>query len=80
MSAPEQDGDKKPVSGETSKQVFLSIADTTWRMFVPSIGMTFFGLWLDSKLSTTPWLMFAGIITGFVIAALAVRLQIKRLK
>lgn len=48
-------------------------------MFVPSIGFTLAGLWLDGKWQTTPWLMFAGIILGFIVAVLAVKLQLKRL-
>jgi F0F1-type ATP synthase assembly protein I len=57
----------------------MTIADTTWRMFVPSISGTFLGIWLDGKWDTTPWLMFGGIILGFLVAAFAVWVQYKRL-
>lgn len=73
-----KDGQKSP-SGPKPTVVFMTIADTTWRMFVPSIGFTLLGMWLDSEWGTTPWLMFIGIIIGLVIAALAVWLQYKRL-
>lgn len=73
-----KDGQKTPPKS-SSTVVLLTIADTTWRMFVPSVGMTFAGLWLDAKLHTTPWLLFAGSILGLIVAALAVRIQYKRL-
>lgn len=61
-----------------STVVFMTIADTTWRIFVPSIGGTALGIWLDHKLGTNPWLLFGGIILGLCLAALAVRLQLKK--
>lgn len=39
-----------------------TIIGTTWRMFVPSIGLMLVGLWADLVLHTKPWLMVAGII------------------
>lgn len=57
----------------------MTIADTTWRMFVPSIGGTFLGIWLDGEWSTTPWLMFTGIVLGFLVAAFAVWSQYRKL-
>jgi len=73
-----KDGQKMPPKS-SSTVILLTIADTTWRMFVPSIGLTFAGLWLDGKLHTTPWLLFTGSILGLIIAALAVRIQYKKL-
>lgn len=64
---------------KSSTVVFMAIADTTWRMFVPSVGCTFLGIWGDSKFGTTPWLLFTGMVIGFLIAGLAVRLQYKKL-
>ncbi len=57
----------------------MTIADTTWRMFVPSVGGTLLGVWLDGKLETTPWLLFTGIILGLMLAGLMVRLQLKKI-
>lgn len=62
-----------------STVVFMTIADTTWRMFVPSIGGVFLGIWLDSKWSTSPWMLFAGAILGLLVAAFAVWLQYRKL-
>ena len=57
----------------------MTIADTTWRMFLPSVGMTLLGVWLDGKFETTPWLLFAGVVLGLFIAVVAVRLQLKKI-
>ncbi len=62
----------------SSTVVFMAIADTTWRMFVPSIGFTLLGVWLDNKLQTAPWLLFLGIIVGLSVAAWAVKIQLKK--
>lgn len=56
--------------------LLTTIADTTWRMFVPAIGFTMLGVWLDGQFGTKPWLMFAGIIVGAVGAWLLVKKQI----
>lgn len=71
--------DRKTPSERSSTVVFMTIADTTWRMFIPSVGLTLLGVWCDERWQTTPWLMFVGIILGFTIAALAVWLQYKKL-
>lgn len=58
----------------------VTIADTTWRMFVPSVGFTLLGVWADSQMHTKPWLMVAGIIVGAASAYLLVSRQIGKLK
>lgn len=78
VSPQKSDGRETPPEPR-STVVFMTIADTTWRMFVPSIGSTFLGIWCDSTFGTSPWLLFAGVILGFILAALAVRQQYKKL-
>lgn len=75
----ESNDDQKTPSEKSSTVVLMTIADTTWRMFVPSIGFTFLGIWLDAKYGTLPWLMFSGIVVGFLVATLAVKLQYDKL-
>ncbi len=58
----------------------VTIADTTWRMFVPSVGFTLLGVWADSQMYTKPWLMVAGIVVGAASAYLLVSRQIGKLK
>jgi hypothetical protein len=80
MSTSQNDGDKKTTPPEKSTVVLLlgTIGDTTWRMFIPTIGLTVLGLLADKQLHTTPWVMTAGIIAGTLVAALLVRRQIKK--
>lgn len=77
--SPENRDGKKTPPGPRSTVVLMTMADTTWRMFVPSIGCTFLGMWCDSTFGTSPWLLFAGVVLGFILAALAVRQQYKKL-
>ncbi len=63
----------------SSTVILLTLMDTTWRMFVPSIGFTLLGLWLDGKWNTAPWIMLTGSIVGLVVAAMAVKFQLKKL-
>lgn len=60
--------------------VMKTMAGTTWRMFVPTIGLTLLGLWLDNVIGMKPWLTFGGIALGAVIAAMLVWLQIVTIK
>lgn len=66
--------------GLHARTLLASAADTTWRMFVPTIGFTMLGVWLDQQWHTKPWLMFVGIALGFVFACLLVRRQYLALK
>lgn len=67
-------------NGPMARTLLVSAADTTWRMFVPTIGFTFLGVWLDSSWHTKPWLMFVGVVLGFAFAYLLVRRQYMSLK
>jgi len=58
--------------------VLLDMADTTWRMFVPTIGLLLVGRHYDVKFGTKPWLMLAGVAVGALIAALLIRRQLVR--
>ena len=57
-----------------------TIIGTTWRMFVPSIGLMLVGLWADLVLHTKPWLIFVGIIVGLVTSAGLIYQQIRFIK
>ena len=65
---------------DTVRVLLGTIGDTTWRMFVPSIGFTLLGVWLDGQLSTKPWLMIIGIALGALGAVLLVRRQLVNIK
>ena len=85
---------KRPVSDgrkssdiETVPVLLMTIGDTTWRMFVPSIGFTLLGVWADTRIltftgesATKPWFMVAGIIIGCLGAVLLVKKQLADIK
>ena len=54
------------------------IGDTTWRMFVPTVGLTLLGSHLDGMWSTKPWCLLAGATLGSAIAWLLIRKQLRR--
>lgn len=68
--------DRRPADTETMAVILGTIGDTTWRMFVPSVGGTLFGVWLDSVFGTKPWLMAVGIVLGLVFAFVLVQRQV----
>lgn len=72
---PVSDGKKSP-DADAMMAIFGTIGDTTWRMFVPSVGLTLLGVWADGQFGTKPWLMLGGIVLGFAGAILLVRKQI----
>lgn len=60
--------------------LMMTIADTTWRVFIPSVGLTIVGLLLDKHFGTKPWLMIIGIVLGVSLAVWLVRQQLKKVK
>lgn len=82
MSTSSKQTDNTPTPPEESTVILLlrPIADTTWRMFVPTIGMTLIGLFCDTQLGTKPWLTIAGIILGVIVTAVLLWRQFKQLE
>ena len=68
------------VSSTIFTSLMMTLLDTTWRMFVPSVGLTLLGVWADAQFGTKPWLMAAGVALGFAGAALLVRQQLVGIK
>lgn len=58
--------------------VLGDIGDTTWRMFVPTIGLALGGSYLDGMWNTKPGCMLIGAAVGGVFAWLLVRKQLRR--
>lgn len=69
---------REPHSSSAGSMILLDMADTTWRMFVPTIGLLMLGRWLDTRYGFKPWLMLAGVALGALIAALLIRRQLTR--
>ncbi|USN96189.1 MAG: AtpZ/AtpI family protein [Candidatus Nomurabacteria bacterium] len=69
--------DDKPTPPEKSTVIllFATAADTTWRMFLPTLGGTGIGLWLDGQFKTEPWYGIGGLTIGIVVTAFLIRQQ-----
>ena len=65
-------------SRSAASAVLLDMADTTWRMFVPTIGLLLVGRHYDLRFGTKPWLMLVGVAVGALLAALLIRRQMVR--
>jgi len=71
---------QKNVEIETTRTLLLTIGDTTWRMFVPSVGFTLLGVWLDNQFGSKPLFLAIGVVVGFAGAILLVKKQLDALK
>ncbi len=83
MSKLPSDGDSESSDDKRSLRsdglyLITSMADTTWRMFVPTIGLLLVGNTLDEQLHTKPWLLLLGVTIGACISAVLIKQQIKR--
>ena len=58
--------------------LLYSMADTTWRMFVPTLPLIILGNYLDERLNTKPWLLLLGALVGGALAALLIRAQLRK--
>lgn len=79
MATSPNDEDENPTPPERSTVVLLlnTIGDTTWRMFVPTVGLLLVGLWADDQIGTKPWLTVSGILLGTLLAGLLIRNQLR---
>lgn len=74
-------------SAQTAKYTQKNVAvvligtfiDTTWRMFLPTIGLMLIGMWIDSILGTKFIFMILLLVSGCIVAVLLVRQQMKKI-
>ena len=68
-----------PAPPKKSTVVLLlgTIADTTWRMFLPVIIGVALGIWLDRQFAADPWFALLGVLGGSTIAALLIKKQLR---
>lgn len=80
MSESQNDADKKDQRPNKSSAIILlaDVADTTWRMFVPTAGGALLGWWADSTWGTSPWFGLIGLGLGCVVTALFIKNLLKR--
>lgn len=65
---------------DSATLLMKTMVGTTWRVFLPTIGLTLLGLWLDNVINMKPWLMVAGISPGFAVSFSLVWLQVAKIK
>lgn len=75
-------GDKKRQEPTTPSRptvvlMLATIADTTWRMFIPTVGLAYLGWLADKQWGTKPWLLAVGVVIGAIISAALVRRQLQ---
>ncbi len=64
-------------SGLSGPMLLLMTAlDTTWRAFVPTIGGTFLGIWIDHLFGIAPYATIICLILGFATSALLIAQQL----
>ena len=69
-------------TGDSGAMMILArtMIGTMWRMFLPTIGLTLLGVWLDNVSGMKMRWLFAGIISGAIISVILVALQIAKIK
>ena len=69
-------------TGDSGAMMILArtMIGTMWRMFLPTIGLTLLGLWLDNVSRMKMRWLLAGIISGAIISVVLVALQIAKIK
>jgi len=69
-------------TGDSGAMMILArtMIGTMWRMFLPTIGLTLLGLWLDNVSRMKMRWLLAGVISGAIISVILVALQIAKIK
>ena len=76
MSKVHNQDDQHTSSPSPAVSIATTIADTTWRMFVPTIGLLLIGRAVDDEFGVKPLGMILGIVAGSIIAAILVMRQL----
>jgi hypothetical protein len=74
------DDHKSPSSVPLMLTIVGTLADTTWRLFVPTLGGTILGIWADRSFDSRPWFTTIGVLLGSTLAFIFVYLQIKKVQ
>ena len=69
-------------TGDSGAMMILArtMIGTMWRMFLPTIGLTLLGLWLDNVSGVKMIWLLAGVISGAIISVILVAFQIAKIK
>lgn len=64
----------------TAMILLKTVADTTWRLFVPTVGLTALGVTIDNVFDTKPWLSVVCVVVGAALSFMLVLQQLKKVK
>jgi len=69
-------------TGDSGAMMILArtMIGTMWRIFLPTIGLTLLGLWLDNVSGMKMRWLLAGIVSGAIFSVILVALQIAKIK
>ena len=69
-------------TGDSGAMMILArtMIGTMWRMFLPTIGLTLLGFWLDNVSGMKMRWLLAGVISGAITSVILVALQIAKIK
>lgn len=71
-------GAETPPEPKMALYLLATMADTTWRMFVPVVGTLLVGRQIDRAYQTRPLAMIIGTILGVLITAVLIKRQLNR--
>jgi hypothetical protein len=63
--------------GSAGQMLWLTLADTTWRVAVPTVLFAGLGIILDKKIDTMPLCTLIGMTLGLIAAGVLVWSQLK---
>lgn len=67
----------KPQSALAAPMILIITAlDTTWRAFLPTIGGTFLGIWLDNLFNITPVALIICLVLGVALSIFLIARQL----
>ena len=78
QTQPSDDPAPRTASRSTVLLLLGTMGDTSLRLFVPTIGGTALGLWIDNNFATKPWATVIGVTIGTVLAISLVHMQLKK--
>lgn len=64
-------------NGSAIQMMWLTLADTTWRVAVPTVLFAGIGIIADKKMETMPLFTLVGLVVGLVSAGALVWSQLK---
>lgn len=79
-TSPSTNDPTPPPDRSTVILLLADIADTTWRMFVPTIAGAVIGWWIGSMIHTETIAGLIGLALGIIVSGLLVRDQFRKIR